>query len=139
LVETFSPVVEENGKVLVSRLDTPLPVQGDRDLLVQMIVNLLDNALQHTPPGTRIEVVGESGAKNVSLAVADNGPGVPANERNVIFQRYHRSEASRGSPGTGLGLSLVAAIAQLHGFECLAADNGPGLRVTLTLAEAPQG
>jgi len=136
VVEAYEPAAEAEGKTLVARLEEPLPMSGDRELLVQMIANLLDNALRHTQAGVRIEVSGQRTARGVSLAVADDGPGVAPAELTAIFQPLYRAEAARTSPGTGLGLSLVAAIAELHGFECGASDNHPGLEITLATAEA---
>jgi len=135
VVEAFQPAAEEEGKTLIARLDAPLPAPGDKELIVQMIANLVDNALRHTPPGACIEVSGKPTPGGVSLTVADDGPGVAPDELKAIFQRFYRAEAARASTGTGLGLSLVAAIAELHGLECAASDNRPGLRVTLTTAE----
>ena len=135
VVEAFQPAAEEEGKSLVARLDTALPMAGDRELLVQMIANLLDNALRHTQAGVRVQVSGQRTARRVSLTVADDGPGVPLAELSAIFQPLYRAQSARTSPGTGLGLSLVAAIAELHGFECVASDNRPGLRITLATAE----
>ena len=135
VVEAFQPAAEEEGKTLLARLDAPLPAPGDKELIVQMIANLLDNAMRHTPPGASIEVSGKRTPGGVSLTVADDGPGVAPDELKAIFQRFYRAEAARASTGTGLGLSLVAAIAELHGLECAASDNRPGLRVTLTTAE----
>ena len=135
VVEAFQPAAEEEGKTLLARLDAPLPALGDKELIVQMIANLLDNALRHTPPGASIEVSGKRTPGGVSLTVADDGPGVAPDELKAIFQRFYRAEAAGASTGTGLGLSLVAAIAELHGLECAASDNRPGLRVTLTTAE----
>ena len=108
---------------------------GDRELLVQMIANLLDNALRHTQAGVRVELTGRRTANGVSLTVADDGPGVAPDELKAIFQRFYRADAARTLPGTGLGVSLVAAIAELHGLECTASDNCPGLRITLTTAQ----
>ena len=135
VVEAFEPAAEQEGKAIVPRLDVSLPMSGDSELLVQMIANLIDNALRHTPAGVRIEVTGERTPQGVSLSVADNGPGVGPEELRSIFQRFYRADAARKSSGTGLGLSLVAAIAELHGLECEASDNRPGLRVTLTAAQ----
>ena len=135
VVEAFQPAAEEEGKTLLARLDAPLPMSGDKELIVQMIANLLDNAFRHTSPGAGVEVSGKRTAGGVSLTVADDGPGVASDELKAIFQRFYRAEAARASSGTGLGLSLVAAIAELHGLECAASDNRPGLRVTLTTAE----
>ncbi len=130
-VEAFQPAAEEQGKALSQRLGTELPMSGDKELLTQMVANLLDNALRHTPEGARIEVVGERTRHGVSFSVADNGPGVSPKDLAAIFERFYRSDAARALPGSGLGLSLVAAIAELHGLDCSASDNHPGLRVTL--------
>ena len=134
VAETFAPAAEDEGKTLVQRLDAPLPVSGDRELLVQMIANLIDNALRHTLPGVRIEVGGERTPAGIALSVADDGPGVAAGEMTAIFQRFHRSGDPTRAPGNGLGLALVAAIADLHGLACRASDNRPGLRVTVATA-----
>jgi signal transduction histidine kinase len=134
-VEAFQPAAEEQGKGLHPRLGSELPISGDKELLTQMIANLLDNALRHTSKGVRIEVVGKRTPRGVSLAVADDGAGVTPRELETIFQRFYRADAARASAGSGLGLSLVAAIAELHGLECRASDNGPGLRVTLATAD----
>ncbi len=135
VVEAFQPAAEEEGKTVIARLGEPLPMAGDRELLTQMTANLLDNALRHTPSGVQIEVVGERTPRGVSLSIADNGPGVAPQDLSAIFQRFYRAPAARGSPGSGLGLSLAAAIAELHGLDCSALDNRPGLRVTLTPAQ----
>jgi signal transduction histidine kinase len=134
VAETFAPAAEDESKTLVQRLDAPLPISGDRELLVQMIANLIDNALRHTPAGVRIEVGGERTPAGIALSVADDGPGVAAGEMTAIFQRFHRSGDPARAPGSGLGLALVAAIADLHGLACRASDNRPGLRVTVATA-----
>jgi signal transduction histidine kinase len=100
-------------------------------LLTQMIANLLDNALRHTPRGVRIAVAGDQLAQGVCLTVEDNGLGVDPRDLPAIFQRFYRGDAARSSTGSGLGLSLVAAIAELHGLDCSASDNHPGLKVRL--------
>jgi signal transduction histidine kinase len=99
-----------------------------------MVANLVDNALRHTPGGVRIEVIGEATRDGLRLSVADNGPGVASSELDSIFERFYRAEPSRRSAGTGLGLSLVAAIAELHGLASSAFDNGPGLRIEVVTA-----
>jgi signal transduction histidine kinase len=134
VVDAFEPAAADEGKALVARLETPLPILGDRELLVQMIANLIDNALRHNAPGVRIEATGSRTKAGVALAVADDGTGVGSGELTRIFQRFYRADRARDAPGTGLGLALVAAIAELHGLECTASDNGPGLKVTLTTA-----
>jgi signal transduction histidine kinase len=117
------------------QLDMPLPLQGDRELLTQMIANCLDNALTHTPPGVGIEIEGRLGPSGVTLSVADHGPGVPQEDLPKLFEPFFRGDASRASPGSGLGLSLVAAVAELHGLACSVSDNRPGLRISFQ--EAP--
>jgi signal transduction histidine kinase len=131
VVDAFRPAAEEQGRALVACLDEPLPLQGDRELLIQMIANCLDNALIHTPPGVRIEVEGAVGPTGAMLSIADSGPGVPQGDLTKLFDPFFRSDASRTSPGSGLGLRLVAAIAELHGLVCSVSDNRPGLKVTV--------
>jgi signal transduction histidine kinase len=135
VVEAFQPAADEGGRTLACRLEAPLPMSGDKELMTQMVANLLDNALRHTPEGVRILVAGERSAHGVTLTVEDNGPGVAPQDLSAIFQRFYRADASRGSPGSGLGLSLVAAIAELHGLDCSASDNHPGLKITLATAD----
>jgi signal transduction histidine kinase len=134
VAEAFAPTAEDEGKTLVTRFDVLLPLAGDKELLAQMIANLVDNALGHTPAGVRIEVGGERTAAGISLWVSDNGPGVATADVEAIFKRFYRAGEAQRSLGTGLGLALVAAIADLHGLDCRASDNGPGLRVTLATA-----
>lgn len=138
VVEAFQPAAEDEGKTIVLRLDEPLPISGDKELLTQMVANMIDNALRHAPKGVRVEVAGERMPDGVRLSVADDGPGVDARELNMIFERFYRADAAHSTSGSGLGLSLVAAIADLHGLECLASDNRPGLRLTLTTAESTE-
>jgi signal transduction histidine kinase len=134
VVDAFQPAADEEGRTLANLLGTPMPMLGDKDLLAQMIANLLDNAFTHTPRGARIEIAGERTPGGIRLTVADKGPGAPAGDLEAIFQPFYRADAARTSPGSGLGLSLVAAIAELHGLECSATDNCPGLKVTLATA-----
>jgi signal transduction histidine kinase len=134
VVDAFQPAADEEGRTLANLLGTPMPMLGDKDLLTQMIANLLDNAFTHTPRGARIEIAGERTPGGIRLTVADKGPGAPAGDLEAIFQPFYRADAARTSPGSGLGLSLVAAIAELHGLECSATDNCPGLKVTLATA-----
>ena len=113
-------------------------MSGDRELLTQMVANLVDNALRHTPNGTRIVVASAPTLGALRLTVSDNGPGVPEAERGRIFERFHRLDAARATPGNGLGLSLVAAIAELHGVAYVACDNRPGLTIALEMPVQPE-
>jgi signal transduction histidine kinase len=132
VVDAYGQSGEEIGHTLTSAISPGLRLSGDRDLLTQLLANLIENALAHTPKGTTIDVRLTPGKGVVEMVVADNGPGVPASEREKIFRRFYRLEQSRTTPGTGLGLSLVAAIAKLHGASICAEDNNPGLRVRIS-------
>ncbi len=132
LAETYAPVAEDMGHTLTAEVNAAVHVQGDGQLLTQMLVNLIENALRHTPAGTRVEVrLPQPTLAGPVVTVADNGPGVPARERDKIFRRFYRLDASRTTPGSGLGLSLVAAVAELHDVTIDLQDNQPGLRVDL--------
>jgi signal transduction histidine kinase len=101
-----------------------------------MLVNLLDNAVKYAPADTevRLSVLRERGA--IAVQIDDRGPGIPAADRERVFDRFQRLETHRGSPGTGLGMSLVRAIVHRHGGHIALFDNAPGLRVRVTLGEA---
>jgi signal transduction histidine kinase len=96
-----------------------------------MLVNLLENGLQYAGPGRRIEVRVAGHAGKPEVVVADNGPGIPAAERDRVVERFYRLEASRSTPGSGLGLALVSAVAGLHGMRLTLGDNAPGLIVRI--------
>jgi signal transduction histidine kinase len=130
VVQTFVPFAEDNGQLLTSDVEWSVQTHGDRELLTQMVVNLVENALVHTAAQTQISV-SLTGQENPVLAISDTGPGIPEPERNRIFQRFYRADPSRTSSGNGLGLTLVAAIAELHGIAIEVKDNQPGLRMVL--------
>lgn len=132
VIDAFGPAAEDAGKSVIARVEPGIGIRGDRELLTQMLANLVENAIRHTPSGTRIEVSLIPGQDGPVGIVADNGPGVPKEERERIFRRFYRLERSRTTPGSGLGLSLVAAIAALHEISIDLQDNKPGLRVQLT-------
>jgi signal transduction histidine kinase len=137
MAETYQSVVEENGQRLEHEVALPLRINGDRDLLQQLVSNLLDNAIRHCPAGSTIRIMGARANDDVRIAVADNGPGIPVHLRERVFQRFFRLERSRTTEGTGLGLSLVGAIATHHGATIALSDNNPGLVVTLTFPVSP--
>jgi signal transduction histidine kinase len=130
IVETYAAVAEDHHHDLASRIADGVTVQGDRQLLTQMIANIVENALRHTPAGTRIEIELTASSAPV-CTIRDNGPGIPEAERHKVFRRFYRLDSSRATPGSGLGLSLVAAVADLHRIDVDLGDNEPGLRVTL--------
>lgn len=130
-VEIYSPAAEDSGHALTLRTLPPDPVcvRGDRGLLGQLIANLIENCLRHTPKGTEISIEITQTAREIVLCIADSGPGIPEGERQKVLQRLYRLERSRTTPGNGLGLSLVQAITDLHGARLSLHDNAPGLRV----------
>ncbi|TGV36687.1 ATP-binding protein, partial [bacterium M00.F.Ca.ET.168.01.1.1] len=136
--EVYADVAEDDGKALSTKIvpDTKCYIHGDRDLLMQMLANLVENALRHCPPGTAIELSVTREGSHVLIHVRDNGPGVPAEEREKVFRRLYRLDASRTTPGSGLGLSLVKAVAGLHGAAIALEDRNPGLGVTVSFPTA---
>jgi signal transduction histidine kinase len=138
--ELYEPVAEEAGLSLSTEIASGLTVNGNRELIGQAIFNLLDNAIKYAGEGgeepvIRVRLTAEGG--EVRLAVCDNGPGVPPEKRGEVTKRFFRLDASRSKPGTGLGLSLVEAVMELHGgrLELSATDEAsttaPGLTVTM--------
>jgi signal transduction histidine kinase len=106
---------------------------GDRDLLFQALANLVDNAIKHTPSGGQIQLRADCSTEAVELSVTDDGPGIPEPLRGKVLQRFFRVDESRAAPGHGLGLSLVQAVAQLHGADLSLEDAAPGLRVRMRI------
>jgi signal transduction histidine kinase len=139
--ELYEPVAEERGLVLKVEAPEPISVRGNRELVSQALANLVDNAIKYAVPeqpaaGARapeilVRAFGEG--DRVLLVVADNGPGIPQADRARVVERFVRLERSRSLPGSGLGLSLVAAVARLHGGELRLEDNQPGLRAVIAL------
>ena len=105
----------------------PVMMEGDRQLLMQLYSNLMENTLRHCPEGTRLRLFLRISANAITSGVEDNGPGIPPDERDKVFRRLYRLERSRTSPGTGLGLSLVRAIADIHEAQVILEDAEPGL------------
>jgi signal transduction histidine kinase len=132
VAEAFEPAADDEGKQIGIETSVPFPLAGDDELLKQMIANVIENALRHTREGTQIKirtcVVGDAEA----LVISDDGKGVPDGERERIFEPFYRLDAARTTPGDGLGLSLVAAVAELHSLAVAAEDNCPGLRVVIS-------
>jgi signal transduction histidine kinase len=131
LAEDFEPIAREGGKRLVAEVAAGLRCFGDRRLVVQMIVNLLENAIAHSG-SKEILLSAQRSGEGIEVRVADHGIGIPEAERKKVFQRFYRLRRGGASDGYGLGLSLVAAIAKLHRIGVALLDNGPGLRVVLS-------
>ena len=131
VADAFAPAAEDAGKRIEAKIKPAIRFRGDRELLTQMIANLVENAIRHTPAGTCIEVSLGSDRERILGMVTDNGPGAPAEERERIFQRFYRLEQSRSTPGSGLGLSLVKAVADLHDIALDIRDAEPGLQIVM--------
>lgn len=114
IVDAYRASFEDDRRPLQAAIDQGVFVRGDRDLLTQALANLIENVLRHTAPGTAMKVSLSADAEFANLAVTDEGPGIPKEEREAVFQRFYRLERSRTTAGSGLGLSLVKAIAELH-------------------------
>ena len=133
VVEFMEAGGEETAHLVGIAVEGPGPftVRGARDLLAQLLANLIGNGLMHVPAGGRITVRLSRQAGSVQLCVADDGPGIPEAERKAVLRRHYRLEQSRTTKGNGLGLSIVAAICDLHGADLTLEDNAPGLRVRM--------
>lgn len=137
VVAALQPVAEDRNKVLTANIAPDCLVVGDGELLAQMLINLIDNAIRHTPPGTRIAAMLDRADSDLVMTISDDGPGIPEAERGKVLTRFYRLDRSRHMPGAGLGLSMVSAIAALHWFSLELRDSGPGLTVRLTCPPAP--
>lgn len=132
IADAYVDVAEEREQSLTVARPIELPrIDGDAELLTQLCANLVENAMRHSPIETHIVISATRDGDRLVLSCADDGPGVPESERGKVFQRLYRIDKSRTTPGSGLGLSLVKAIAELHGAEITLADNVPGLKVTI--------
>jgi signal transduction histidine kinase len=131
VADLYGPLAEEKGLTFTRACPPGLVLHGNRHLLAQALANLLDNAIKYTPAGGRVTL---SGSPGPAITVADSGPGIPAAERERVLERFVRLDGDRSTPGNGLGLSLVSAVAKLHGATLRLEDNHPGLRVSLVLS-----
>jgi signal transduction histidine kinase len=136
LAMIYALVAEDLGKTLNARIEPAIESRGDRELLPRLFVNLIENALRHTLTGARIELVLIRDGGRPVATVSDDGPDIPEAERERVLRRFYRLEASRSTPGSGLGLSLADAVAALHGVEIRLEDSRPGLAVRLNFPQA---
>jgi signal transduction histidine kinase len=144
VVELYQPVAEEHGLALEMSVQGAVAVKGNRQLLLQAVANLIDNAVKYGGGGHRIQVEVAAHPEGPSISVADDGPGIPAAERGHVLERFVRLDTSRTTSGSGLGLSLVAAIAQQHGAtleltDTRAGASRPGLTAILRFPSATTG
>jgi signal transduction histidine kinase len=135
VADAYGPEAEQAGQRLETKIGRELYITGDRELLTQAFADIVENAIRHAGRGVTICLMAMSHAAAVEAMVSDTGPGVPEADRERVLARFVRLEASRSTPGTGLGLTLVKAIADLHNARLELSDNDPGLRVTLTFAQ----
>jgi signal transduction histidine kinase len=136
MAELYEPLAEEKGLTLKVEAPEPLTVHGNRELISQALSNLVDNAVKYAVPdggNGAITVTAQSEGERVLLAVSDNGAGIAEADRPRVVERFVRLEKSRSQPGSGLGLSLAAAVARLHAGELLLSDNNPGLKAVIAL------
>jgi signal transduction histidine kinase len=134
--ELYAPLIAERGRVFMVDIAPGIFARVDSDLFLEAIANLLDNALKFTPTGGSIGLSLTPSPRGFAVEVSDSGPGIPAAERPMVTKRFYRSAVHHGIPGHGLGLSLVAAVAGMHGLALQIADNAPGARVRLASAQA---
>ncbi|MEC3862553.1 HAMP domain-containing sensor histidine kinase [Mesobacterium sp. TK19101] len=132
IAETYHPVAEDAGQSLDYQCDGPLMLRGDADMLAQLVVNLMQNALSHAGSGARITLSARQLAQGVVICVSDTGPGIPEGFRQKVFEPFFRSDDARTVEGSGLGLPLVKAIAERHGAKVRLQDAAPGLRVSVS-------
>jgi signal transduction histidine kinase len=159
VVELYEPAADDAGAVLTAQIEPGIIARGNRELLSQSIANLIDNALKYgapepvlalapptapgdyirptAPPRVEVDVIVRRGGDNVEIIIADHGPGIDAADRSRVLDRFVRLEGARTRPGSGLGLSLAAAVAHLHRGEVRLEDNAPGLRVVISLPARP--
>jgi signal transduction histidine kinase len=132
VAELFDAAAEtKGGHVKVIGPEKPVFVTADRDLLFDAIANLVDNSLKHGRVGGLVSVSVDANDSEAMISISDDGPGIPADEVDLVFRRFYRLERSRSTSGNGLGLSLVAAVARLHGARVTLCENSPGLCVKL--------
>jgi signal transduction histidine kinase len=134
--DIYEPIAENKNIVLKVEAPRHLTVRGDRDLLVEAVANLVDNAIKFTPEGGKVGIELARGEGAVIVRVTDTGCGISASERDAVQRRFYRSDKIRNTPGVGLGLNLVAAIVKLHGFN-LKIFSGPGCRVEIICPDGP--
>jgi signal transduction histidine kinase len=132
VAELYEPLADDKKISLALAPSQPVAIEGNRSLIAQALANLVDNAIKYTPAGGKVRVAVAATDEGVELSVSDSGPGIPEADRPRVTERFVRLEASRNSPGTGLGLSLVAAVAHFHNAELALDDNLPtGLKAIL--------
>lgn len=137
IAETYEPVAADKNHRLRAHIDPGLQCWGDKEMLVQMLVNLIENAINHCPNGSEIDLELTLEKGRARIIVSDTGPGIPPDEREKVFRSFYRLEQSRTTPGNGIGLALVKAIAEKHHIAIELKDRKPGLIVSLQFPAVP--
>ncbi|MDW5317581.1 sensor histidine kinase [Rhizobium sp. PL01] len=133
VTDVFSAVAEDGGRRIIAKIAPDIWIDGDRELLTQLLANVVENALRHTPTQTLVQIgLGTNASGCPIINVSDNGSGIPVEARAAVFRRFYRMENSRSTSGHGLGLALAAAVAQLHNIDIRLGDNQPGLKIEMT-------
>jgi len=138
VAEVYAPAAEERRQALETRIAPGIAAYGDPMLVTQLLANLVQNAVNHGSEGGRIALALQPAPEGAVIAVTDDGPGIPPEERERVFRRFHRLDAARSTPGSGLGLALVRAVAALHGMDIALEDAAPGLSVRVTVPRPPE-
>ncbi|NKB43942.1 MAG: HAMP domain-containing protein [Alphaproteobacteria bacterium] len=137
VVDLYQPLAEDRDVEFSSTIDFSATGWGDSNLVAQAVANLADNAVKYTPTGGRVSISVKAENGSAVLEITDSGPGIPASYHGKVFERLYRLDDSRTTPGSGLGLSLVSAVAKSHGLSVSLADNDPGLVVTVAFPRPP--
>jgi signal transduction histidine kinase len=139
VIDNYEPLAEDAAVDLIAETTDGLVIRADPGLMLEAIANLVQNAIKFTPAGGRIVVSVVETPAGPMVSVADTGPGIPEDERDRVFDRFYRGDKSRSVPGSGLGLSLVASIAKLHGFKIVLRDGNPGAVFEILCRPQPSG
>ncbi|MDE0097555.1 MAG: HAMP domain-containing sensor histidine kinase [Gammaproteobacteria bacterium] len=131
VVEFYEPLAEEKNQFLTVDAGNTIKTMGDRDLLFQALANVIENAIKYTQENGHISVILSQLDNDAVITIADNGPGIPAEERERVFRRFYRLDRSRSTTGNGLGLSMVAAVVTMHQGQIRLMDNDPGLKTVM--------
>lgn len=131
VVEFYEPLAEEKNQFLTMDAGNTIKTMGDRDLLFQALANVIENAIKYTQENGQISVILSQLDNDAVITIADNGPGIPAEERERVFRRFYRLDRSRSTAGNGLGLSMVAAVVTMHQGQIRLMDNDPGLKTVM--------
>ena len=133
VIDLYEPTINEKNITLTQNLLASAQCKGDKDLLFQAFANLIDNAIKHTPEFGAINFDHVLTDEKYVITLSDTGPGIPAEEHDAVFSRFYQVDPSRNHPGNGLGLALVKAVMDLHGFNISLLTNDPGLVVSIKI------